>query len=310
MTMHQDLNDLFFFAHVVEFGGFAPAGRALGVSKSLLSRRVAALEDSLGVRLLQRNSRNFTVTEIGQVYLRHCQAMLTEANAAREAIDHFQAEPRGQLRFSCPILLAQTVMSIVLPEFMQRYPQISVMMDVTNRRVDVVEEGYDLALRVRNVIEDSNLVMRSFGQGQSILVGSPALLTRLVAPSHPDDLVRFPSLSITFSDNRYAWRLNGPQGETTKIEHVPRLLADDYIVIREAAIGGIGIASIPEYLVNAALKSGKLVQVLPAWSFAPSNLHAVFPSRRGLVPAVRLFIDYLAERLPEVALQYSLEIRC
>lgn len=308
--MHQDLNDLFFFAHVVEFGGFAPAGRALGVSKSLLSRRVAALEDQLGVRLLQRNSRNFTVTDIGQVYLRHCQAMLTEANAAREAIDHFQAEPRGQLRFSCPILLAQTVMSIVLPEFMRLYPQVSIMMDVTNRRVDVVEEGYDLALRVRNVIEDSNLVMRSFGQGQSILVASPDLLARYMPPKHPDDLLRYQSLSITFSENRYVWRFTGPQGESCKIEHIPRLLADDYIVIREAVIGGIGIASIPEYLVHAAQKSGKLVHVLPEWSFGPSHLHAVFPSRRGLVPAVRVFIDFLAERLPEVALQYSLEFRC
>ena len=308
--MHQDLNDLFFFAHVAEFGGFAPAGRALGVSKSLLSRRVAALEDSLGVRLLQRNSRNFMVTEIGQVYLRHCQAMLTEANSAREAIDHFQAEPRGQLRFSCPILLAQTVMSIVLPEFMRQYPQVSVFMDTTNRRVDVVEEGYDLALRVRTVMEDSNLVMRSFVQGQSVLVGSPDLLAQLTAPTHPGDLGRLPSLSITFSDNRYVWRLIGPRGQADKIEHVPRLLADDYIVIREAAIGGIGIASIPDYLVNAALKSGKLVRVLPEWSFGPSNLHAVFPSRRGLVPAVRAFIDFLAQRLPEVALQYSLEFRC
>ena len=308
--MHQDLNDLFFFAHVVESGGFAPAGRALGVPKSRLSRRVAALEDSLGVRLLQRNSRNFTVTEIGQVYLRHCQAMLSEANSAREAIDHFQAEPRGQLRFSCPILLAQTVMSIVLPEFMRLYPQVSIMMDVTNRRVDVVEEGYDMALRVRNVIEDSNLIMRSFGQGQSILVASPELLARYPAPKHPDDLLQYPSLSITFSDNRYIWRLTGPQGESSKIEHVPRLLADDYIVIREAVIGGIGIASVPEYLTHAAIKSGKLVRILPEWSFGPSHLHAVFPSRRGLVPAVRVFIDFLAQRLPEVGLQYSLEFRC
>jgi len=304
------LNDLYFFAHVVEFGGFAPAGRALGVSKSLLSRRVAALEDSLGVRLLQRNSRNFTVTDIGQVYVRHCQAMLTEANAAREAIDHFQAEPRGQLRFSCPILLAQTVMAIVLPEFMRLYPQVSVYMDVTNRRVDVVEEGYDLALRVRTIMEDSNLVMRSFAQGLSTLVGSPDLLARHTAPTHPNDLLRFPTLSITLSENRYVWRLTGTQDETCKIEHVPRLLADDYIVVREAAIGGIGLASIPNYLTHAALKSGRLIHVLPDWSFPIANLHAVFPSRRGLVPTVRVFIDFLAQRLPEVALQYSLEFRC
>lgn len=307
--MQQDLNDLYFFTQVVERGGFAPAGRSLGVPKSRLSRRVAALEEQLGVRLLQRTSRNFTVTDIGQVYLRHCQAMLSEAQAAQESIDHFQAEPRGQIRFSCPIVLAQTVMSVLLPEFMNRYPLVSIFMDVTNRRVDVVEEGYDLAIRVRNVMEDSNLVMRSFITSHSILACSPDLLARIGAPHHPDDLLRFPSLSVTFSDNRYVWRLTGPDDASCKIEYVPKLLADDFIVIREAAIASVGIVSLPEYMARTAMKSGKLVRILPEWSFAPANLHAVFPSRRGLVPAVRAFIDFLAERMPAIALQYSLEFR-
>jgi DNA-binding transcriptional LysR family regulator len=303
--VQQDLNDLYFFTQVVEKGGFAPAGRALGLPKSRLSRRIAALEERLGVRLLQRTSRNFAVTEIGQVYLRHCQAMLSEAQAAQEAIDHLQAEPRGQVRLSCPVLLAQTLMAGLITEFMLLYPLVSIFMEVTNRRVDVVEEGFDLALRVRDVIEDSNLVMRSFALSQISLMASPALLKRLGTPTHPEDLARFPSLSIVFRDNRYAWQLSGPDDSTCRIEHAPRLLADDFIVVQAAAIAGLGLAALPDYWSRAALASGALVHVLPEWTFAASNMHAVFPSRRGLVPAVRSFIDFLARRLPEVAKEFG-----
>jgi DNA-binding transcriptional LysR family regulator len=304
-AMQQDLNDLYFFTQVVEKGGFAAAGRALSVPKSRLSRRVALLEESLGVRLLQRTSRNFAVTDIGQIYLRHCQAMLAEAQAAQDAIDHIQAEPRGQIRISCPVTLAQTLMAGIIAEFMVLYPFVSVLMDITNRRVDVIEEGFDLALRVRTVIEDSTLVMRSFGLSRVSLIASPALLDRIGPPDHPEDLLRFPSVSMILRDNRYFWQLNGPQGEECRIEHTPRLMADDFIVLREAAIAGIGLAAMPGYLCRDALFAGALVHVLPQWSFAPSNLHAVFPSRRGLVPAVRCLIDFLAKRLPEVASQYN-----
>jgi DNA-binding transcriptional LysR family regulator len=298
--MEQDLNDLYFFTQVVDKGGYAPAGRALGIPKSRLSRRIAALEERLGVRLLQRTSRNFAVTEIGQVYLHHCLAMLSEAQAAQEAIDHLHAEPRGQIRFSCPVLAAQTLMSSLLVEFMRLYPMVSVLMEVTNRRVDVVEEGFDLAIRVRNVMEDSTLVMRSFGLQQVSLLGSPELLERLGPPDQPEDLARFPSLSVIFRDNRYVWQMNGPDDKTCRIEHTPRLLADDFFVVREAAIAGLGLAAIPNFLCHDALSTGTLVHVLPRWTFPVSTLHAVFPSRRGLVPAVRCFIDFLAKRLPEL----------
>jgi DNA-binding transcriptional LysR family regulator len=300
-SMQQDLNDLFFFAQVVEHGGFAPAGRALGVPKSRLSRRIAELEERLGVRLIQRSSRRFTVTEIGQVYLGHCQAMLAEAQAAQEAIDHIQSEPRGVVRVSCPITLAQTLMSNLIGEFMLAYPLVNVFMEITNRRVDVIEEGVDVALRVRAVVESSNLVMRSFGMNRVTLLGSPALLERLGPPAAPIDVGRFASLSLPMNDGRYTWTLQNADGETRTIEHVPRLIADDLMLLRETAIAGVGLTVLPEYLCRDALQSGKLVRVLPAWSFMRSNLHAVFASRRGMLPAVRSFIDFLARRLPEIA---------
>jgi DNA-binding transcriptional LysR family regulator len=253
------------------------------------------------VRLLQRSSRRFTVTDIGQVYLRHCQAMLAEAQAAQEAIDHIQSEPRGQVRVSCPVTLAQTLMAGITAEFMLAYPQVSVFMDVTNRRVDVIEEGFDVALRVRSVIESSNLVMRSFGMDRLSLLASPALLERAGVPAGPDDLARLPSLSMPMSDGRYTWTLHHGADETASVDYAPRLIADDMLLLREAAIAGVGLAALPEYLCRDALLDGRLVHVLPNWTFPCSTLHAVFASRRGLLPAVRCFIDFLAQRLPEVA---------
>jgi DNA-binding transcriptional LysR family regulator len=299
--MEQDFNDLYFFARVVEHGGFAPAGRALGIPKSRLSRRITDLEERLGVRLIQRSTRRFTVTDIGQVYLRHCQAMIAEAEAAQEAIDHIQAEPRGTVRISCPITLAQTLMSRLVGEFMNAYPLVNLYIDVTNRRVDVIEENYDVAFRVRATVENSNLVMRTFGMHRVSLVGSPALLERLGPPVAPNDLGRFPSLSMPMNDGRYVWTLVNANGESRTVEHTPRMLADDLLLIRETAIAGIGLAVLPEYLCKEALQSGQLVRALPEWSYMRSNLHAVFASRRGLLPAVRCFIDFLAKRLPEIA---------
>lgn len=303
--MQHDLNDLYFFAQVVEHGGFAPAGRALGIPKSRLSRRIAMLEERLGLRLLQRTSRHFTVTDGGQIYLQHCQALLAHAEAAQESIDQIQSEPSGKIRLSCPITVAQTLIAGILAEFMMMYPKVSIFMEVANRRVDVIEEGFDLAIRVRNPTEDSTLVMRSLGQGQIALYGSPALLARLGAPQRPEELARFPSISLYFRDGRYVWSLHGPDNEACRIDHVPRLVADDFIVLREAALAGVGLVAMPEYLCQNALMTGALVRVLPDWTFSTSNLHIVFPSRRGLNPSVRCLIDYLAKRMPEIATQVN-----
>src|SRR6187549_695706 len=149
-----DLNDLQFFAIVVEHGGYAAAERALGIPKSRLSRRVTQLESDLGVRLLQRSTRRFAVTDVGNSVYRHAQTMLAEANAAREVVDRLSAEPRGIVRVSVPVGLAQQQMPMLLPEFMARYPQVRVQMHVSNRKVDLINEGFDVALRVRSRLDD------------------------------------------------------------------------------------------------------------------------------------------------------------
>lgn len=301
--MQYDLNDLYFFAQVVAYGGFAPAGRALGIPKSRLSRRIAVLEERLGIRLLQRTSRQFAVTDTGQIYLRHCQALLADAEAAQESILRLQAEPRGQIRICSPTAVAHTLLAGIIAEFMLLYPKVTIFMEVTNRQVDIIEEGFDLALRVRNVIEDSSLVMRSLELSRISLIGSPELLAQFGTPRHPQELSRFPSLSMVFPNARYVWSVHGPDNESCRIEHAPKLVANDFIVLREAALEGLGLVAMPEYLCRDALLSGALVQALPGWVFTIPKLHIVFPSRRGLIPSVRCLIDYLVKRLPEIATQ-------
>ncbi|HEY5612423.1 MAG TPA: LysR substrate-binding domain-containing protein, partial [Lysobacter sp.] len=225
--MH-DLNDLYYFAMVVDHSGFAAAERALGIPKSRLSRRISQLETDMGVRLLQRSTRRFAVTDVGTSVYRHAQSMLAEAQAAHEVVDRLSAEPRGLVRVSVPVELAQRYMPKLLPEFLARYPQVRVHLQVGNRRVDVINEGIDVALRVRSSLDDDgSLVMRSFGQVQELLVASPAYLKRRGLPRTPEELADHVTLSTSEDDARQRWELHGPDGEVRRIDLKPRVMGFD-----------------------------------------------------------------------------------
>jgi DNA-binding transcriptional LysR family regulator len=295
----QDLNDLYYFAMVVDHGGFAAAERALGIPKSRLSRRIAQLETDLGVRLLQRSTRRFAVTDVGNSVYRHAQTMLAEAQAAREVVDRLSAEPRGVVRVSVPVGLAQTQLPKILPEFLARYPQVRLQLHVSNRRVDLINEGFDVALRVRTRLDDDgSLVMRSFGQIQELLVASPKYLDRMGRPRDPDDLAQHVSLSISEDDARQRWELHGPNGEVRRVELHPRVSGFDFPMLRSLAEQGVGITLLPETMCSEQVRNGTLEVVLPDWRLPQGIFHAVFASRRGLLPAVRVFIDFLAEKMP------------
>ena len=294
----QDLNDLYYFAAVVEHGGFAATERALGIPKSRLSRRISALETELGVRLLQRSTRRFAVTDVGNSVYRHAQSMLMEAQAAREVVDRLSAEPRGVVRVSIPVSLAQQEMAALLPDFLARYPDVRVQLHVSNRRVDLINEGFDLAIRVRNKLDDDgSLVMRSFGRIQERLVASPGYLRRAGRPQVPEDLAGHVTLSMIEDDARQRWDLEH-DGETRRIELKPRVAGFDFPMLMALARQGVGITLVPETLCAHAVRAGELELVLPQWRLPQGIAHAVFASRRGMLPAVRVFIDYLAERLP------------
>ena len=299
----QDLNDLYFYAAVVENGGFSAAGRALGVPKSRLSKRVSQLEERLGVRLLQRTTRRFVVTEVGERFYTHCRAVLEEAQAAQDAVDELRAEPRGVVRLSCPVSLTQTVLAPLLPDFMDLYPKVQVRVLSTNNRVDVIGEGFDLAIRVRSKLDtDANLVMRSFGQARTSLVASPGFLAAHGRPDSPDELSRLPALSMREHEGAQVWELIGADGEVINVEVQARVITGEFSVLLEAARRGMGVALLPEFVCAPAIANGELELVLPDWSMPEGTMHFVYPSRRGMLPGVRALVDFLAERLPQTTL--------
>jgi DNA-binding transcriptional LysR family regulator len=294
----QDLNDMLFFAEVVDHGGFAAAGRVLGIPKSKLSRRVAELESRLGVRLLQRTTRKLSLTEAGELYHRHCAAIREEAAAAADALAQVQQAPRGTVRVSCPITLAQSDVGRVIGRFLALHPEVRIEMRVTNRVIDLVEEGVDVALRVRPTLEDSgSLVVKSLGRTGSMLVATPGLVARCGPLAAPEDLQRLDTVAMGASDGRASWRLLGPAGREHQFVHRPRYVADDLITLKAAVLEGVGATTLPDYLCSESLANGRLVEVLPGWAPPPGVVHAVFPSRRGLLPAVRRFLDFLGEHV-------------
>ena len=296
--MH-DLNDLYYFAMVVEHSGFAAAERALGIPKSRLSRRISQLETDMGARLLQRSTRRFAVTDVGQSVYRHAQSMLAEASAAREVVDRLSAEPRGLVRASVPVGIAQELMPKLLPDFLARYPLVRVQMHVNNRRVDVINEGFDVAIRVRAKLDDDgSLVMRSFGHIQELLVASPRYLDRAGRPRDPEERASHTTLSMSEDEARQRWELQGEGGEVRRVELKPRISGFDFPMLMALAKQGLGVTLLPETICADAVRNRELEVVLPAWRLPMGICHAVFASRRGLLPAVRMFIDYLAENLP------------
>lgn len=299
LSRMQPLEDFYYFAKVVEHGSYARASRALAIPKSRLSRHVSALEARLGVRLVQRSTRRFVVTAIGQEVYRHAQGMLAQADAAVEAVEFARAEPRGLIKVSCPVSLAQTALAHILPEFLARHPRVRLRLHVSNRRVDVLHEGFDAALRVRTRPSgEDGLILRTFRELCELLVASPAYLERTGRPSEPRELAAHEILAFEPEAERQRWELIGPSGEPTRIELAPRIVCHDFIVLKSAVLAALGIALLPESVVRSELSSGTLERVLPDWNVPQGVLHVVFPSRRGMLPAVRAFIDFLAERVP------------
>lgn len=288
----QDLNDLYYFVQVVDHGGFAPAGRALGMQKSKLSRRIALLEERLGVRLLNRSSRRFSVTEIGREYYDRCIAMLVQAEAADQLIAEMRAEPRGVVRLSCPTGLLLFRFGDLIARFMAANPAVEVHLEATNRRVDLIAEGFDIAIRVRiPPLEPTDLVMRRLDESTQCLVASPSLVP--AALRFPADLNGMPSLDSGPPRRDHQWKLEHPGGQVATVPHHPRLVTDDISALRDASLAGVGIVQLPTMMVARDVAAGRLIHVLPGWRPRAGVIHAVFPSRRGLLPSVRALLDFL-----------------
>ncbi len=293
----RDLNDLNFFAAVVANGGFSAASRALGIPKSRISRRVAALEGQLGVRLLERSTRRFNVTEVGQDVYRHARAAIAEAEAIEVVAARLKVEPQGLVRVSCP-QGADRLLTTCLPGFLMRHPKLRVQVIVSNRRVDLIEEGVDVAVRVRDKLDtDADLQVKIIGRANTMLVASPAFLDAHGRPAEPSEIAAYPTLSPTERPGLDRWMLVDDAGAEAVVVHEPRLSAQEFSILREAAIAGAGIAFLAEYACREPIADGRLERVLPTWAGREGILHIVFTSRRGLLPGVRAVIDFLAQIL-------------
>ena len=294
-----DLNDLYYFVQVVDRKGFTAASSASGVPKSNLSRRILKLEKHLGVELIRRSSRRFVVTELGAAFYQHCRAMVIEAEEAEHLVRSRQAEPVGRVRFSCPVALGQHVLADLLPRFMQSHPKVNLVERLTNAAVDLVEDGFDLALRMHaNPLETPGLVHRPVCPVQLILVGSPRYLETLGGLADVDALHGAAALAHD-ADEEPAWQLRHDDGRTAVVPHRRVLCSDDWMTLNKVAMAGLGIAALPPHVCRDQLATGALQRVLPQWHAGQALLSMFTPPRRGTLPAVRAFAEYLLKELPQ-----------
>ncbi len=296
--MMRNLNDFIIFAHVVDHKGFAPAARVLNVPKSTLSKRVGELEKRLGVRLINRTSRRFTVTEIGEDFYRHAAAMLIEAEAAEAVVKGRLAEPSGTVRITASVPTAQMTLAGLLPQLALAYPKMRVVLHATDRFVDLIQEGFDIAVRDHFApLPDSGLVQRRVATEVIWLVAAPDYLARRGTSLQPGDLDDHDGLLTSLASD--GWRLHNQDGVAASVRPKPRFVADESRVLLEAALSGLGITALPRKLCRAEIDNGSLVRVLPDWQAGLVTTTLLMPHRRGQLPSVRTVVDFIAERLGE-----------
>ena len=282
------------FARVVDSHGFSAAARHLGISKSAVSKQVARLEDLLGARLLQRTTRKLALTEVGRVFHEHCTRMLAEAEEAERAVTSLNAQPRGLLRVNAPMSFGVLHIAPALPEFLARHPEMRIDMTLNDRYVDLVDEGYDLAVRIARM-SDSALVARKLAPMRHVVCATPDYLARRGTPKTPADLARHDCLGYSYMATGDDWAFQGPQGPVS-VRVSGSLRANNGEALRTAALAGLGILRSPTFIVGPDLKAGRLKPVLCDFVPQDSAIYAVYPHRRHLTPKVRAFIDFLAER--------------
>lgn len=281
------------FVRVAETGSFSEAARRLGLSKSMVSRQVSSLEAELGVRLLHRTTRSLSPTEAGRAYLERCQRILADLDEANQLVSRLQAVPRGRLRVSAPLSFGISHLSAALPGFLERYPEIELEMNMTDRHVDLVEEGWDVAVRIGR-LADSSLIQRRLAPIRRLAAASPAYLERRGKPLVPQDLEGHDCL--THGGAVVAeWRFVSPEGQALQVGVHGRFLADNGDVLRDMAVAGLGVVMLPSFFLGDDIRAGRLVPLLERFIPLDVSLNAVYPHGRHLSPKVRAFVDYLAE---------------
>lgn len=292
MKRLTDLNQLYYFVQIVRYKGFSAASRAIAIPKSRLSRHLADLESHLGVKLIQRNTRHFHLTDIGKRYFEHCEAMLIEAEAAQSVVETAFSEPSGVLKISCPLLLLDLHVGSIITEFMRQYPKVKIELEASNRVVDVMAEGFDISIRARAEIQSDDLIAKVFSQRQQILVGSPALLQQYTIHT-PHDLHPIPVLALGKAHQNFYWEFTHPNEKNIVLNFEPLLVTTDMHTLLKGALASNGVVKLPYLLVEPYLKQGILTHILPQWCLPEDIIHAVYASRRGQLPTVKIFLQHM-----------------
>ncbi|MEI6559749.1 MAG: LysR family transcriptional regulator [Rhodospirillaceae bacterium] len=283
------------FVRVAETRSFSEAARRLRTSKSVISRQVAALETDLGVRLFHRTTRSLTLTEAGQGYCEKVGRILADIEEANLSVTRLQAAPRGRLRVNAPMSFGFRHLAPALPEFLKRYPEVEIDITMNDRFVDLVEEGFDVAVRIGR-LTDSSLVARKLAPMRRVICASPAYLETFGVPQSPDDLAGRECLCYSNMALSDEWSFTRPDGRPWPVEVRGRLRANNGDALRVAALQGLGLANLPTFIVGPDLQDGTLLGVLADYITHDTAVHAVYPHSRHLSPKVRAFVDFLAGR--------------
>jgi len=293
--MTVDLNGFTVFAKVAELGGFTAAADALGLSKSMVSRQVSALEEQLGVRLLNRTTRRISLTEAGTVVFERAQRIVAEAQEAAEDATCVEGAVRGTLRINAPMSFGITQLGPVMPEFTARYPELTIDLVLNDRRVNLIEEGFDVSLRI-SAMTDSSLIARQLAPVERYIVGAPSYFEKHGVPKRPADLADHDFLLYTLLARPNQLEMTNAAGETEQVELKGRFFCNNADAMRAMMLEGMGIVFSPDVLCHEHLKSGALVRVLADWTVPPLTLHVIYPHARLLAAKVRAFVDFTAEK--------------
>ena len=290
----QNLNDMVTFARVVEAGGFSEAARQMGVSKSGVSKSIAKLELSLGVRLLNRSTRGLSLTEIGAAFHEHCIRITEEAAQAAEVVGRLQSEPRGVLRVTAPVAFGRLHVAPAVAEYLSRYPRLKLDMTITDRMVDLVSEGYDVAIRIRR--EPSlHVVARELAPVRCVVCATPDYFERRGIPTVPHDLTEHNCLHYTHFGTQGEWRFQSAGGEIV-VPVKGSLRIDDDDTLAQAVLSGLGIAMLPTFIIGRELQAGRLRSVLSDYVPLERRIYAVHLPNVRLPVKIRAFIDFLQDR--------------
>jgi len=290
------LQQLSAFVEVARAQSFAQAARQLERHTSAVSRAVAALENRLGVRLLQRTTRRVTLSDAGRGYFKRCEALLAEFEGADAAVRDHAASLRGTLKVSVATGAGQTLLAPLLAEFLLAHPALTLDLQMSNRYVDLVEEGYDLALRVGSLGADSRLVVRRLAASRRVLVASPAYLAGRASPRTPAELGAHACLTLEAGPRPRHWQLQRGRARAA-LDVTGPLRSNNSLALRHACRDGLGVSLLPQFVVAADVANGALRRVLPGWTSAEQGIYAVYPSARFIPAKVRVFVDFVAARV-------------